>query len=291
MSGRLGQFYALVLLLACLVTNIAFFAEVREPFLGDDDPMASVKLALSELNIQARIAELSSKILSNAEEAETDKAAAGAGAGEVPPATLPPTPLPWEVERPAPRAEPLPQREPRQQATPQPQQPMPQQPTPQQATRQQPMPQQATPPVNNLPVIAEPIVDPFSSVDPFQPFGQPPRELPPRELPLRELPPRGLAEPAPAISSPFSAPLPATAVVQPVIADQFSPIGNASQPVASQPIVPQPVASQPPASQPTVPQPTVPEPVVPQPTAPVRPSSTPVWGTIDTILARPIRYD
>ena len=219
MSGRLGQFYALVLLLACLVTNIAFFAEVREPFLGDDDPVASVKSAFSDLNIQARLAEFYPKILSMANEAKGDEAP------EVTP-PIPPTLL--EAERPTPRVE----------------MPVPREP------RQQPIP-----PVNNLlmePVIAEPTVDPFP--------------------PLETEPPKELEKPEPAASTvvqtmneltrqaatvtPVSAIVPVTATVQPVIADQFNPIGIATQPVA-----------------------------------PVRPSSTPVWDTIDTILDRPIRYD
>jgi hypothetical protein len=38
------------------MSNIAIFSEVREPFLGDVDPLASVKTAFSELNIKERIA-------------------------------------------------------------------------------------------------------------------------------------------------------------------------------------------------------------------------------------------
>ena len=57
MPVRLGQFYAFLLLLTCLSINIAFFPEVREPFLGDDDPVSSTKLALSESDFTARIAE------------------------------------------------------------------------------------------------------------------------------------------------------------------------------------------------------------------------------------------
>jgi len=238
MSGRLGQFYALVLLLACLVTNIAFFAEVREPFLGDDDPMASVKSAFSDLNIQARVAEFSPKILSRADGVKVDEAKIDGIKIDEMPEMIPPTPpAPLAVERPAPRVvEPPAPREPR---------------------------QQPTPPVNNLlaePVIAEPIGDPFP--------------------PLETEPPKELEEPKPAVSTvvqarnettrnetaqqaaaiiPVSAPAPVTAATQPVIADRFNPI--------------------------TV------EPPVPPPTAPARPSSTPVWDTIDTILERPIRYD
>ena len=68
MSGRLSHFYALALLLACLVTNIAFFEKVREPFLGNEDPMASVKSAFSDLGIQKKIAEFYPKIQSKAKE-------------------------------------------------------------------------------------------------------------------------------------------------------------------------------------------------------------------------------
>ena len=70
MPVRLGQFYAFVLLLTCLATNIVFFSEVRESFLGDEDPTASVKLAFSELNIQAKIAEFYPKIQSKADEVQ-----------------------------------------------------------------------------------------------------------------------------------------------------------------------------------------------------------------------------
>ena len=66
MSVRLGQFYAFVLLLICLTTNVVFFSDVRESFLGDDDPLASTKAAFSDLNLAARIAEFYPAILSNA---------------------------------------------------------------------------------------------------------------------------------------------------------------------------------------------------------------------------------
>jgi len=65
---RLGRFYASLLVLICLGINIAFFPEVREPFLGSDDPLASVKSALSELDIQARIAEFYPQIQSKTED-------------------------------------------------------------------------------------------------------------------------------------------------------------------------------------------------------------------------------
>ena len=67
MPIRLGQFYACLLLFTCLGINIAFFSEVREPFLGGADPLASVKSALSELDIKARIAEFYPQTLSKAE--------------------------------------------------------------------------------------------------------------------------------------------------------------------------------------------------------------------------------
>jgi hypothetical protein len=61
MSSRLGHFYASLLVFICLGINIAFFPEVREPFLGGDDPLASVKAALSDLNIKARFVEICPK--------------------------------------------------------------------------------------------------------------------------------------------------------------------------------------------------------------------------------------
>jgi hypothetical protein len=68
MPIRLGQFYACVLVFVCLTINIAFFADVREPFLGDDDPLASIKATLGELDIPAKIAGLYPKVQSKAEE-------------------------------------------------------------------------------------------------------------------------------------------------------------------------------------------------------------------------------
>ena len=65
MPTRLGQFYAFVLLLACLATNVAFFAEVREPFFGDEDPLASVKSSFSELNIKKSITDFCAQVQSN----------------------------------------------------------------------------------------------------------------------------------------------------------------------------------------------------------------------------------
>ena len=72
MPVRLGPFYALMLLFVCLATNIAFFAEVREPFLGDEDPTASIKSAFSEWDIQAKIAAFYPPAQSNAGEVSDD---------------------------------------------------------------------------------------------------------------------------------------------------------------------------------------------------------------------------
>lgn len=72
MPIRLGHFYASLLLLICLGINIAFFSEVREPFLGDEDPLASVKAALSDLNIKAKFAEIYPKIASETDGESTD---------------------------------------------------------------------------------------------------------------------------------------------------------------------------------------------------------------------------
>jgi len=75
MLVRFGHFYAFVLLLACLAINIAFFDKVREPFLGDVDPTASVKSAFSDLDIQAKIAEFYPQTQSNADESAIKEAA------------------------------------------------------------------------------------------------------------------------------------------------------------------------------------------------------------------------
>ena len=71
MFVRLGQFYAFVLLLICLMVNIAVFPEVREPFLGNVDPTASVKSAFSELDIQERISEIYSSAQSNGDDIQS----------------------------------------------------------------------------------------------------------------------------------------------------------------------------------------------------------------------------
>jgi len=89
MPIRPGQFYASLLLLVCLGTNIAFFPEVREPFLGSEDPFGSVKSALSELDIKATLAEFYPKILSNVGDEQ-----------HIPP-PIPSTPSPPPVPEPA----------------------------------------------------------------------------------------------------------------------------------------------------------------------------------------------
>jgi len=109
MSGRLSHFYALVLLSVCLVTNIVFFEKVREPFFGDEDPMASVKSSFSDLGIQVKIAEFFPKTQSQVDAAKIDEA----------PDTVPLTP-PEEkpvsrAEFPEPRTERFVPREPRRQ--------------------------------------------------------------------------------------------------------------------------------------------------------------------------------
>ena len=70
MPARLGQFYAFMLLLICLAVNITFFSEVRESFLGDADPLASVKSTISELDIKASIADFYPKVQSTVEDAQ-----------------------------------------------------------------------------------------------------------------------------------------------------------------------------------------------------------------------------
>jgi hypothetical protein len=100
MPVRLGQFYALVLLLTCLGINIAFFSEVREPFLGSEDPLASVKSSLSELDIQGKIAAFYPKTSSKVDDVQ------------VPPPSAPPKAEPpvqkkqHQQPTPPPKAEP-----------------------------------------------------------------------------------------------------------------------------------------------------------------------------------------
>ena len=251
MPVRLGQFYALVLLLICLAINVAFFAEVREPFLGDDDPTASIKLALSDLDIRAKIAEFYPKIQSKADETDVDETKTEEMTDEVhvpdAPPPLPLPPLPLEEEKPVPRA-----------------------------PRQPP-----APPANTLPApaISAPVVDPFPPI--IQPPLAPPpvvevEKATPKESPPKEPEPptasvperRGQNRQAAAV---MPGPAPVAAVVQPVIAGQFN-IANQSN-IADQfkPII----AESKPAS----------------PAVPTKPSATPVWETVDTILERPIRYD
>ena len=240
MPGRLSQFYALVLLLTCLVINIAFFAEVREPFLGDEDPTASVKSVFSELDIQAKIAEFYPKIQSKI---DTDP-------------VVPPLVSPKEKEE-----ESVPKIEP---SVPKTKSPALKEPN------RQPAPSVNNPPVK--PEIADPMVDPFLPIAPA-PQPEPEKKTPPKDElkpkeKTEEAPPKKSEEPAgsdvvpegskPNLQTAAVTPVPAPVVadVQPVTADQFKPIM-----------------------------------VQPKPTVPVRPSSTPVWDTMDTIQNRPIRYD
>ena len=210
MPVRPGQFYAFVLLLASIVTNIAFFAEVREPFLGDVDPTASVKSALSDLDIQAKIAEFYPKILS-----KTDRSSAVEVSEET---------QPQEEEKPVPVAEsPAPRTE-------------------RPASRESR--QQAAPSANDLsvvPVVADPIVEPL-----LPPESEPkpeesrvvPKEVQPEESGI--LPPLASAfvpesrEPhqqtVAARHSPISAPVPVVAPAQTAIADQFKPIVVGTKP-------------------------------------------------------------
>lgn len=64
MPVRIGYFYAFLLMLLCVVVNIAFFAEVREPFLGDEDPTASIKSVFADWDIEATLAEYFPKVQS-----------------------------------------------------------------------------------------------------------------------------------------------------------------------------------------------------------------------------------
>lgn len=70
MLVRLGQFYAFMLLLICLGTNIVLFDTVREHFLGDGDPVPSAKIAFSELDLQAKIAEFYPKMQPHMDDVE-----------------------------------------------------------------------------------------------------------------------------------------------------------------------------------------------------------------------------
>ena len=228
MSVHLGQFFAFVLLVVCLVINIAFFAEVREPFLGEEDPTASIKSVLSELDIPARIAEFYPKIQS-----KVDKAG-----DETPPA-------PPQEATPVPKEEKSVSREPK---------------------RPPPVAADA-PPVK--PEAANPVVDPFRL--PVPPLKAEPekveKEVPkeqPKEVPSKTS--ESIAVMVPEQREPnlqtaavMPVPKPAVAAVKPVVADQFKPIITAPKPVA--------------------------------PVVPVKPSSSPVWDTLDTVLDRPIRYD
>ena len=259
-----SQFYAFVLLFVCLVTNIVFFAEVRKPFFGDDDPMAPVQLAFSDLDIPAKIAEFYPKTQSKGD--EWDEAMIDETQDAVPP-----TP-PVEKE-PAPR---------RQAPPAEPSQMVPSWTAPSRTAPSRMKSPQAEP------VVSDPIVDPI--VDPFTPFSQPPIVTPGKAF---EEPKPAVSVVAPDIAvqdfvvqdvvvqkrekptmqtvavTPFPAPI--AAVVQPVVAEQFKPIIDEQKPV----------------SQKSVSQ----KSTTPVPVTPFKPSSVPVWDTTDSILARPIRYD
>ena len=236
---RLGQFYALVLLLACLVTNIAFFAKVREPFLGNDDPTASVKTAFANLDFQGRIEKFYPQTQSKVDDTTVNTTVDNTPVDEVSDIT---SSLPPEKGKPAPRAEtPVPRIE---------------RAASSESHRQSPLPVH-DPPAES--VFADPIIESPS------PFAQ----LPQTE-PEKTSPPKELEEPKPDVTvvvserhepnqqtvAVMAAPASVAAVVQPVIANQFKPII-----------------------------------VEPKSVVPVKPSSAPVWDTVDTIRERPIRYD
>ena len=245
MPVRLAQFYAFVLLLICLATNVAFFSDVREFFLGDEDPLASAQSAFVELDIAAKIAAfypgIPSKIDDIADEHSPE------------PALLKPEPVSLDLfgnpqnrhsganrnpdERPVSLDSGLHRNDSFQTGQlesllPEPPSPKPTMPEP---VLSEPMPPEP-PPVPQKPE-AEPTrgesKEEPQSADPFAAPAESPQE---------------------AAFDPF--PQPAVAAVRPVIADQFKPIVTA-----------------------------------PKPPVPVRPSSAPVWGTIETVLERPIRYD
>ena len=205
MPVRLGQFYALVLLLACLATNIAFFAEVREPFLGDEDPTASVKSAFFDLDIQAKIAEFYPKTLFKIDEPVIDEVS------ESTPSLSP------EEEKPVPKVEsPAPQTE--------------------RPASREPRRQQAPP--NDLQAesaISKPAVESPTPPEPAMKQEEPetvPKEVPP-EAPSREpRVPKSVTsavatkqhEPPLQTVAAIPAPVPVTAPVQSAIAEQFMPI-------------------------------------------------------------------
>ena len=203
MPVRLGQFYAFVLLLVCLVTNIAFFAEVREPFLGDEDPLASVKSAFADLDVPAKIAGFYPKTQSKIDGTNID----GAKADEVLDIVSAPLAPPLEIEKSAPR-EPIPA-------------PRTERPTPQE-------------PPSASPVIADPMVDPFL------PFTQQPSAVHSEEVlePAHStvsgnstvsgsVPERQTQD-----LKDFLAPTSSVAGILPVVAEQFRPIIVEPKPVA-----------------------------------------------------------
>ena len=68
MLAHRSPVYACVLLLACLVFNIAYFNNVRESFLGEEDPTASIKSVFSKSGIPAKVAKFNSKPLTEEDE-------------------------------------------------------------------------------------------------------------------------------------------------------------------------------------------------------------------------------
>ena len=188
MPVRLGQFYALLFLLACLVTNIAFFAEVREHFLGDDDPMASVKSAFADLDIQAKIAEFYPAVQSKVDDAKMD------GVLEA----TPPTQL--ETEKPAPKVE---------ISSPKEAEPVPRE----QQRRRQTTPAPGTPNTEPFPPLSQQPTIPAKEALPKE--SEVPKPIPSVLEPERREPNQQTAA---------AIPVPAFAAVQPVVAEQFKPI-------------------------------------------------------------------
>jgi len=210
MPIRPSQFYASLVLLVCLGTNIAFFPEVREPFLGSGDPFGSLKSALAELDINAKIAEFYPQTQSNVEHTQDSHSTAPS-----PPSSPPPPPPPPPPPQPVPEPEP-----------------------------------ETEPAENNL------VLDPA----PYQRATPPPSVEPqpePKKVPEVPEKPQEPETPPPAAAIPQ----PAVATIQPVVAEQFKPITPS------------------------------PKPAPPKPADITQFSASPVWGTIDTVLERPIRYD
>ena len=206
-----------MLLITCLVINIAFFSEVREPFLGKDDPLASVKSAFAELDIQSKFAEFYPKVQSKVDNVSI-----------VTPPEEPEerTPVQKKDES-APQAENPPSRK-----------------------QRQPLP----------PKQPEESVEPQKDVPKVEPKEAATKEPVGRESVspvLTVTPVRGEVNLQTAATIPI--PKAAPSVANPVVANQCTPIL-------------------------TEPRPT-------EPVKPIKPSSNPVWETVDSVLNRPIRYD